>query len=250
MTSPRPEGSACWVDLSSPDPAASGRFYRELLGWQLVVEPTPMGEYTICMAGGEPAAGMMAPPAAAAGLPPAWSVYFAVADLDAAWTRATAAGATGIQPPMEVPGGDRIAVVMDPAGARVRLMQPAPDTAMVYGRPSTVCWVEMQTRAIEPTRAFYESVLGWVAAEGTAGYWLFEKEGEQVAGMMAMPAEVPAEVPSYWLVYFGVGDVAEATNRVTGLGGAVEAPVMQVGDQVFSVVSDPTGAVIGLLQVH
>jgi hypothetical protein len=40
-----------------------------------------------------------------------------VADADAAHATATAHGATTLAPPMEVPGGDRIAVMMDPQGA-------------------------------------------------------------------------------------------------------------------------------------
>ena len=49
---------------------------------------------------------------------PYWLHYVAVADsADAAAERAKNAGATLLSGPMEVPGGDRIAVLTDPQGA-------------------------------------------------------------------------------------------------------------------------------------
>lgn len=46
-----------------------------------------------------------------------WLPYAHVADADQAHATATSHGATTLVPPMEVPGGDRIAVMSDPQGA-------------------------------------------------------------------------------------------------------------------------------------
>src|SRR2546429_9701653 len=47
-----------WVDLGSPDVAASNRFYSELFGWEPNVAPMPeAGGYTIYTKDGKPVAG-------------------------------------------------------------------------------------------------------------------------------------------------------------------------------------------------
>jgi predicted enzyme related to lactoylglutathione lyase len=50
-------------------------------------------------------------------VPPHWLNYVQVESADAAAERATKAGGKVINGPMEVPGGDRIAQIVDPQGA-------------------------------------------------------------------------------------------------------------------------------------
>jgi uncharacterized protein len=241
-------GTAAWVDLATPDPDAAARFYAGLLGWTVSSDETPMGRYVTGSVGASPAAGMMAPAPDATGQPPAWTVVFRVADVDNAFDLARRLGATGLQPPLEIPGGARIAVVVDPAGATVALMD-APDPAeMAWREPGAVAWVEMQSRDVEASRRFYERLLGWEPDPELSGYRTFTLDGEQVAGLMAMPAEVPDEVPSYWLVYFSVDAVDTSIEQVRALGGSLVVPVMQVQDMRFAVVADPAGATFALLQ--
>jgi predicted enzyme related to lactoylglutathione lyase len=52
-----------------------------------------------------------------------WLYYVDVVDLDAAVGRATKRGAKLMNGPMEVPGGARIAQLMDPQGAAFALHQ-------------------------------------------------------------------------------------------------------------------------------
>lgn len=244
---PRSPGTVAWVDLTAPDVDAVAEFYAGLLGWQLHPEDTPMGRYVIGLVGGEPVAGMMAPMPDAGAAPPAWTVYIAVADIDATWRRALAAGATALQEPMEIPGGDRIAVMVDPAGAVVGLMQPTPVGSMRYGATGAVAWVETDSRDRSTSRRFYEELLGWVASDD-GDYTVFANDGEQVAGLMDMPPGVPAEVPSYWLVYFAVDDVDAAVERARQLGGSPATEAMTAGGMRFAVLEDPAGAAFAVLQ--
>jgi predicted enzyme related to lactoylglutathione lyase len=99
------------------------------------------------------------------------------------------------------------------------------------------------TRDPDTAVAFYTSLLGWVAAHDEAtGYTTFSLDDEPVAGMMAMPAEVPAEAPSHWLAYFAVSDCEKSARRVEDLGGTVHHPPQGMGIGVFAVVEDPHGA--------
>ena len=47
--------------------------------------------------------------------------------------------------------------------------------------------------------------------DGPMAYTEFRLDGTSVAGLMAMPPMVPAEVPTYWNVYFAVAD-CDATS--------------------------------------
>jgi len=252
MSSTSLAGRPVWVDLATPDPDAAARFYAALLGWSIEASTTPAGRYVIGSVAQGPAAGMMAPDPP--GIPPSWTVLFKVEDLDDACARAGAAGATVLQPPMAIPGGDRIAILDDPAGAVVGLMDTA--QSMAWGARGAVGWVETQSRDVAASRAFYATVLSWTARPGDAGtdagtdagYQMFHLDGVPVAGLMATPPEVPAEVPSAWLVYFAVADVDAATAEAARAGGTVLVTPMTVADMRFAVLADPAGAVFGLLQ--
>jgi predicted enzyme related to lactoylglutathione lyase len=82
----------------------------------------PMGVYRIFGAGDKQLGGMMTIPPGTP-MPPSWIYYTETADLDAALGRATKKGATVMNGPMEVPGGGRIAVLMDPQGAAFAMHQ-------------------------------------------------------------------------------------------------------------------------------
>jgi predicted enzyme related to lactoylglutathione lyase len=68
--------------------------------------------------------------------------------------------------------------------------------------------------------------------------------------MMAMPPDVAPEVPSHWMAYITVDDVDAASAKVTELGGKLlhgPQDIPTVGR--FSVIQDPTGAVVGLIKL-
>ena len=82
---------------------------------------------------------------------------------------------------------------------------------------------------------------------GPTAYTTFSLDGEPVAGMMAMPAGVPAEAPSHWMVAFAVADCEQAAKKAAGLGGSVLVPSRAIGHGHFAVVQDAQGAVFELL---
>lgn len=246
-TPPRPPGTVAWIDLTTSEVTATADFYAGLLGWELHTEDTPMGPYVVGMIPAGPAAGLMAPMPGTPESPPSWTVYISVADIDATWATALEAGATPLMEPMEIPGGDRVAMLVDPASAVIGMMQPTEEGSMAFGGSGAVVWVETDTRDTATSQAFYERVFGWSTVE-SPGYALFTQDGDQVAGLMDIPPGVPDEVAAYWLVYFGVEDVVATVARATELGGTVAAPPMTVGGMRFAVLEDPVGAAFAVLQ--
>jgi hypothetical protein len=57
---------------------------------------------------------------------PGWLLYARVADIDRAVARVEAGGGVVVKRPHEVPGGDRVARLLDPQGAPFALHQPRP----------------------------------------------------------------------------------------------------------------------------
>lgn len=119
------EGEFCWNELLTSDSAAALRFYSELFGWKTVEEMDmgPAGKYRVFGVGDTRLGGMMTTPKEP--MAPMWLYYVETGDLDAALQRATQKGAKVMNGPMDVPGGGRIAQLVDPQGAPFALHQSA-----------------------------------------------------------------------------------------------------------------------------
>jgi predicted enzyme related to lactoylglutathione lyase len=65
--------------------------------------------------------------------------------------------------------------------------------------------------------------------------------------MMPMPAEVPAEAPAHWAVYFAVDECDASAARTADLGGSILHPAQAIAMGHFAVLEDPQGAVFQLM---
>jgi predicted enzyme related to lactoylglutathione lyase len=105
-----------------------------------------------------------------------------------------------------------------------------------------VVYTELQTNDPARARAFYGELLGWQTEEEStpAGpYWTFN-------GLLAGLTAPRGGVPTGWIPYVAVEQVAAATKRARELGAEVLRDCITIPEGTFSVVRDPTGAVIGL----
>ncbi|MEW5796181.1 MAG: VOC family protein [Candidatus Zixiibacteriota bacterium] len=118
----------------------------------------------------------------------------------------------------------------------------------------TFCWNELVTRDTGAAGKFYSQLLGWKLNDsGMPGmnYTMFKVDGmeQSAGGMVAMPAQVPKEVPSHWMAYITVDDIDATCAKVKELGGQVlvgPMPVPNMGR--FITVLDPTGAAVSFFQ--
>jgi predicted enzyme related to lactoylglutathione lyase len=244
-----------WVDLSSSDPAAAREFYSKLFGWQVEVAPDPQyGGYAMAKVGGKDVAGIG--PKQMEQAPTAWTLYIGTQDVEETARTVQAAGGTVIAPPFDVGDQGRMAVFQDPSGAFIAAWQPrAMDSPFPTGAPNTFGWGELNARGIEKAIPFYEAVFGWTTktsemGEGQPPYTEFQVDGQSIAGGMEMNPMVPAEVPSYWTVYFAVDDVDRSFKDATQAGGQeILAPRDFPGGR-FAIIGDPQGAVFGVLKMQ
>jgi uncharacterized protein len=124
----RPEGEpevgeGSWHELMTTDAAAAMKFYNEMFGWQPseAMDMGADGKYQMFNRPHGMIGGMMNKPKALANVPPFWSIYFRVPDINAAVERIKENGGQITNGPMEVPGGDWIVNAQDPQGAAFSL---------------------------------------------------------------------------------------------------------------------------------
>lgn len=246
-------GTPSWVDLASPDPEASERFYGGLFGWTATetgpVEET--GGYKMLERDGRNAAGLG--PVQGEGQPAMWTTYVSTADAEATAEKVREAGGQVIMEPFDVLGAGRMAVFADPAGAVISVWQPQTHHgAGVVNEPGALCWNELATRDIDAAKRFYEAVFGWrgeTNAYGDTSYTEWKLGGRTVGGMIQMNDQWPAEIPPHWLVYFAVDDVDAAAAKATELGGRVAVEPSDTPAGRFSVLNDPHGAVFSIIKL-
>ena len=119
-------GEFGWNELLTTDKAAALRFYGELFGWKTIREVElgrDMGTYLIYGLGDKVLGGMFQKTKDMQQMPTGWTYYARVSDIDKAVARAKEKGGKVLSGPMEVPGGDRIAQLVDPQGARFALLE-------------------------------------------------------------------------------------------------------------------------------
>ena len=120
--------------------------------------------------------------------------------------------------------------------------------------PNTFMWNELVTPDQASAASFYTRLFGWERHEVDAGplgtYTLFRQGGQDVAGMMNPTArDYSGSPPPRWIGYIAVSDAYAIAARVPQLGGKVlEAPHDVPGVGRISMFTDPTGALVYVMQ--
>jgi predicted enzyme related to lactoylglutathione lyase len=110
--------------------------------------------------------------------------------------------------------------------------------------------VELNTTDPGKAKAFYSKLFTWTMEDmpmGPGMTYTMIKPGEGTGGGL-MQHPVPG-APSAWLAYVVVDDAQASTEKARSLGAQIMKEVTEVpGMGWFSIITDPTGAVLGLWQ--
>jgi predicted enzyme related to lactoylglutathione lyase len=110
---------------------------------------------------------------------------------------------------------------------------------------------ELNTTDVGKAKAFYGALFSWELKDvpmGAMGTYTTIGVGGGATGGGIMQHPMPGQ-PSSWLAYVSVDDVKAATAKAKSLGANVitdVTPIPEIGS--FSIIMDPTGAVLGLFQ--
>ena len=146
-------GDFSWHELATSDWSAAWRFYQALFGWDKdeAMDMGPAGMYQIFARSGRQLGGIYNT-AADMPAPPHWLSYVRVSSADQAAKTVTALGGKVVRGPMDVPGGDRIAMCVDPQGVAfavhsVTVAASAPARAKPLSKPARQRPVAKRKRA-------------------------------------------------------------------------------------------------------
>lgn len=118
-------GTVCWSELTTTDLAGAQDFYTKVLDvtWERAELGADGPQYFTFHVGGQAVGGALAlPEGAPTGIPPHWTVYFAVDDADATAERIRELGGTVVDGPADSPYG-RWTLCNDPQGAMFMTLQ-------------------------------------------------------------------------------------------------------------------------------
>ena len=118
-----------WHELYAAEAQPAIDFYSKTLGWETEgMDMGEMGTYTMFKVNGTNVGGIM--PTAGnpdmANVPPHWSIYISVDDVDARVAKAVENGATVLVPAMDIPTVGRMCLIKDPVGATVWFFKGTP----------------------------------------------------------------------------------------------------------------------------
>ena len=109
--------------------------------------------------------------------------------------------------------------------------------------------VELSSTDVDKAKTFYSQLFNWTLEDADMGgmtYTMINPGGGTGGGMMKQP--IPG-APSAWLAYVLVDEIKAATQKARSLGATVMKDVTEVpGTGWFSIITDPTGAALGLWQ--
>jgi uncharacterized protein len=246
-------GRFVWHELTSRDGAAAALFYQRVLGWTTqTFEHDPDYRFLIAphgAVGGLVTLGGDAP----AGSTPGWLPYVGTADLHGTLEQATRLGGRTLQPAERIETIGRIAMLQDPQGAALMLIEPlsnelAPE---LPAPPGGFAWHELQTSDPEAALAFYGTLFGWQSLErrGLArgpGELSFGVPGHPRGGMITAPAGAP-----HWLCYVRVRQADQAAQCAREAGARlVRGPMDGPAGERVAQLTDPQGAAFTLYSMR
>jgi uncharacterized protein len=253
-------GAVLSADIAVPEHEREVRFYSRVL---------TTGENPLWRAGdlmnsqGVPIIGLGARSAEYAHLPLQWMPHIQVADVAASVERALELDGSVLMHGKDKDGNSQWAALLDPNGAAFGIMPVVPAEATPSGTAlpdaaapvGHICWAALTVPDASATQDFYRHVVEWPVqqvdvregGERYVDYNLLRTDGNPVAGIRHARG-VNAGLPSVWLIYLPVGDLAESLRRVQEEGGkSIKATQGADGECVQAVVQDPVGAYLALI---
>ncbi|GAA4678692.1 VOC family protein [Frondihabitans cladoniiphilus] len=246
-----PTGAPIWIELNTSDVPAAKRFYEGLFGWTTTDTGPDFGNYVTLDLEGAAVGGMM--PQQAPGVPDAWTVYLHSSDVATTATAIRDAEGDVLMGPQDVMEMGRMLVAADADRGIVAAWEPGTNPGLgVIAEVGAPAWFELHTTQFHREVEFYQQAFGWqtatMADTPEFRYAQLLVDGQPYAGVMDASAYWAPGAPAAWLVYFLVADADAALARAVELGGAVVDEPADTPYGRLATLSDPTGALLKVMQ--
>jgi uncharacterized protein len=228
-------------EVSGKDAAKLQKFYADLFGWPVDAN-NPMNYGVVPKAEGGIGGGISPTPDGNTHV----TFYVAAPDLQATLDKAEKLGGKTVNPPMDVPGGPKLAHFSDPAGNFVGIVwaDPSQQQSEVTSPANPVAWFEIMGPDGGKLRKFYGDLFGWkIDADNPMNYGMVEAD-DGIPGGVGQTQDGGKSLT--W--YVNVPDVDATLKQAEGLG----AKTLFGPDQVpegprIALIADPEGNAVGVM---
>jgi hypothetical protein len=111
--------------------------------------------------------------------------------------------------------------------------------------------VELNTNDVDKAKDFYGKLFDWKLQDESMGDFMYTMVGVGEGTGGGMLKQMMPGAPSAWMPYVNVDDIQAATKKAKSLGANIMKDVTPVAEMGWlSILTDPTGAVIGLWQTN
>ena len=114
-----------------------------------------------------------------------------------------------------------------------------------YGN-GKICYLELPSRNIEESSAFYESIFDWNVRRRDDGTTAFDDGVGEVSGTWRTDRKPTSEVGM--LVHIMVDDIAVTIQKITAAGGTIVRQLGMDAPEITAWFRDLSGNVLGLYQ--
>jgi predicted enzyme related to lactoylglutathione lyase len=247
-------GKVVWADLVTPDLGAAEKFYGNLFGWQFQTVRAGDADYAVATLDGRPVGGLMQKT-----IPTgehrqaAWLTFIAVRDVDMVKRTAVAHKAKVLVDSKTYSGRGRQAILTDPEGAVFAIVASSSGDAPDYlAAPGEWIWSSLHAKDAGTEAAFYQDLFGYdvydVASDDGLEHVIFSTDDVARASANEHPDKT-TQRHAHWLNFIRVQDATDMAAKAVLLGGKMVIPPHpdRHGGMV-AVVSDPAGALVGLME--
>lgn len=114
-------------------------------------------------------------------------------------------------------------------------------------------WMDLTVPEASKVSNFYHKVLGWSSVDvpmnkGEYNDFAMSSPNEKTVTGICHAKGPNADMPAVWLPYFLVEDIEQAVETVIGQGGSLATEIKSMGDDKYTVIKDPSGAMCALYQ--
>jgi hypothetical protein len=248
--SPRLPGKFVWMDLVTDDVPVAQRFYSGLFGWTFLNR----GGYVIASNKERPLCGLFHRPRPAdREAKPRWIGYISAGNIDRAKKAVIGAGGKVIVEPQTLPKRGDQAVFADAEGVLFGVIKSdAGDPEDFLADPGDWIWIQLLSRDARKAAEFYAAVAGHEIVEtnhtNRLSDYVLTSEGFARATVRTIRSD-DERVRPLWLPFVRVQNVRESAALAARLGGRVVIePRPEVFEGRVALITDPTGAAIGLME--
>ncbi len=240
VTGERHTGKFVWHDLLTDDVASSRTFYAGVFGWTFETS----GTYTQILNQGNLIGGMMhVRPAVESKAEAVWLPSMSVADLDKSMRYLKYKNAKVIKGPLEMEERGRGALISDPQGAQLVLLDAKNgDPKDVTPQIGDWLWNELWTNTPQKSYSFYKNLGGYDASKIKNNYRLLISKGKWRAGIRDISKE---DLKARWVPAIRVSNLEETMTKVKALDGEVlVSPHKELVHGDVALIADNTGALV------